>query len=87
MHWSAPTIIARKRSSPSPVGKIIGATIAVGGSAWTAKEIWQAIAEINRLPGKIEGLLNEQLDSQEKAATGALDQIEAGFQPLLAPVL
>ena len=72
---------------PSPVGKIIGATIAVGGSAWTAKEIWQAIDEINRLPGKIEGLLNEQLDGQEKAATGALDQIEASFQPLFTPVL
>jgi len=72
---------------PFPIGKIIGATIAVGGTAWTAKEIWQAIDEINRLPGKIEGLLNEQIDSLDKAATGAIDQLEEGYRPLFAPVL
>jgi len=72
---------------PLPIGDVIGAAIAFGGAAWTAKEIWQAVDEYNRLPAKIGVMLNAQLSELDTSAASAIDQLEEGYQPLFSPLL
>lgn len=72
---------------PLPIGDIIGGTIVLGGSVWTAHDIWQAVDENNRLPGKIEAMLNAQLSGLDKTSASALDQMEEGYQALFSPLL
>lgn len=69
---------------PLPVGDIIGCVIALGGTAWTAHDIWKAVDENNRLPGKIEALLRQQLDALDETSARVLDQLEEGYRPLFA---
>ena len=72
---------------PLPIGDIIGAAIVLGGAVWTAHDVWQAVDENNRLPGKIETMLNAHLSHLDETATRALDQLEEGYQPQFSPIL
>lgn len=58
---------------PLPIGDIVGAVIALGGTVWTAVELQQAVQAHQALPGLIESVITEQLDHLE---TGSLEGLE-----------
>ena len=67
---------------PFPIGDIIGAVIAVGGTLWTAAEVYAAVESYKALPGQVCATLHEQLDTLDRKCTEYLEALTPSFAPL-----
>lgn len=64
---------------PLPIGDIIGAVIAIGGTAWTAWDVGQAVNSYHALPGQIHSLLIQQIGELDREAGVCLDALAAAL--------
>lgn len=61
---------------PLPVGDIVAAVIAVGGTVWTISDMHKAVKENEALAGKLEQALKQEITSLESTAFDQLDRME-----------
>jgi hypothetical protein len=72
---------------PLPIGDIVAAVLALGGTVWTAVDLQQAVQANQALPGLIESVITDQLDHLESGTLEGLDTLGASSDIFVLPQL